>query len=178
MKITEETFVIGDTHFWHKQILKYENRPFSNVEEMNNTIINNYNKVVSKHHKVIFLGDFCLSVTCKVQSIFNRLNGYKMIILGNHDRGKSNSAWGNIGFQTVTRYPIICGNVILSHEPLIIKSPYINIHAHTHSSKVQSIIDRYRYRRNICVSVERINYTPVQIKNILPNAKEKLCIID
>ena len=50
-------FFIADTHFGHSEIMNYENRPFSSVEEMDNTIISNWNSVVSDNDKVFVLGD-------------------------------------------------------------------------------------------------------------------------
>ena len=51
-------FIIADAHLFHKNIINYCGRPFENVEEMNNTIIKNWNRVVGKHDIVYVLGDF------------------------------------------------------------------------------------------------------------------------
>ena len=49
-----KSFFIADTHFGHSEIMNYENRPFSSVEEMDNTIISNWNSVVSDNDKVLY----------------------------------------------------------------------------------------------------------------------------
>ena len=52
-------YVISDTHFNHSRILEYCQRPFDNVEQMNDVIINNWNKVINEDDIVYVLGDFC-----------------------------------------------------------------------------------------------------------------------
>ena len=57
-------YYISDLHFSHKRVIEYDNRSFSSVEDMNNALINNWNKVVSKNDTVYVLGDF---IWCKEQ---------------------------------------------------------------------------------------------------------------
>ena len=57
-------YVISDTHFNHSRILEYCQRPFDNVEEMNEVIINNWNKVINEDDIVYVLGDFCFGTAC------------------------------------------------------------------------------------------------------------------
>ena len=85
-------FVTSDTHFFHENIIKYCNRPFNNVEEMNINIIQNWNNVVSQEDDVYVIGDFALikgedhkEKIKKLQYLSNALNGKKHLILGNHD---------------------------------------------------------------------------------------------
>ena len=54
-------FYIGDLHFGHNNIIKYDDRPFLNVQEMDMSLINNWNSVVTDEDKVIILGDFTMS---------------------------------------------------------------------------------------------------------------------
>jgi calcineurin-like phosphoesterase family protein len=74
----------SDKHFDHKNIIKYSNRPFASVEEMNEALIVNHNSVVSKNDTVYDLGDFCLS--SRSDYFLSRLNGNIVRIKGSHDR--------------------------------------------------------------------------------------------
>jgi len=77
-------FFTSDQHFQHKNIIKYCNRPFSNVEEMNEVLVENHNKMVTNKDIVYHLGDFCFGGNPK--KWLDRLNGKKhYLILGNHD---------------------------------------------------------------------------------------------
>lgn len=51
-------WVTSDLHFGHKNIIKYENRPFKDIEEMDKAIIELWNKTVKKDDKIYILGDF------------------------------------------------------------------------------------------------------------------------
>ena len=53
-------YFIADTHFNHKNILEYCNRPFADVEEMNKILVNNWNDTVKHDDVVYMLGDFCM----------------------------------------------------------------------------------------------------------------------
>jgi len=80
-----DIFVTGDTHFGQKGILKF--RPFQTVQEMDETIIENYNNVVKPGDTVYHIGDLCHTVDVKVfHSYLSRLNGRIILIKGNHDR--------------------------------------------------------------------------------------------
>ena len=70
----EKIFFISDTHFGHKNILKYEDRPFKNIEEMDVEMINRWNKKVSKEDKVYILGDFSFGDKEYTMRILDELN--------------------------------------------------------------------------------------------------------
>jgi len=158
----QSIFVISDMHFGHKNIMLYENRPFNNVEEMDNAIIQNWNKAVGKKDKVFVLGDASFYNKERTTQIIENLNGYKTLILGNHDEEHSLTWWRETGFEEVYRYPIIFEKFyILSHEPLYLSRnmPYANIHGHIHHLK-------YNDKQFFNVSVECIDYTPVNFEQI------------
>lgn len=76
----------GDSHFCHANIIKYCNRPFENVDEMDATLIQAWNSVVAKNDIVYHLGDFAISRDPRtVRRIFSQLNGSKFLTPGNHD---------------------------------------------------------------------------------------------
>lgn len=83
------TYFVSDTHFFHANILKYCNRPFANVDEMNRVMVENWNRVVGKNDIVYHLGDFAFADHQKTCSILDKLNGSITLILGNHDRLQS-----------------------------------------------------------------------------------------
>ncbi len=74
----------SDTHYDHWNIDQHCNRGFLSLEEMNETLIENYNKLVKPTDTLYHLGDFALKGAS--DRIFNRLNGKKHLIKGNHDR--------------------------------------------------------------------------------------------
>lgn len=81
------TWFTSDTHFSHKNIIEYQGRSFSSVEDMNRGLIANWNSVVKKNDIVYHLGDFSLGGTFLEH--FYRLNGIIHLIEGNHDNQAS-----------------------------------------------------------------------------------------
>lgn len=83
-----KVYLISDTHFNHANIIKYCNRPFANVEEMDKTMMKNWNNIVRGKDLVYFLGDFVLSKKKveKTRELIDMLNGEIVIIKGNHDK--------------------------------------------------------------------------------------------
>ncbi len=80
----EHTFFTSDTHFNHANIIKFCNRPFKDVEQMNDVMIANWNSVIGKDDTVFHLGDFCLGGAAEWTKILDRLNGKIYLIMGNH----------------------------------------------------------------------------------------------
>ena len=85
-------FFTSDTHFNHTNIIRFCNRPFKDVSHMNETIISNWNRVVSPEDIVFHLGDFCLGGSAEWVNVLNRLNGKIYLISGNHDRITRNTS--------------------------------------------------------------------------------------
>lgn len=160
-------YLIADTHFNHKNIIKYEDRPFNTIEEMNETLISNWNNTISKHDKVYHLGDFGWGNKEEITRLVSQLNGYITLIKGNHD-GHSNKWYNDAGFNDVIDGGMVLEEfILLSHKPLYVNNhmPYINIHGHLHSNSMSG-------KKYINVGVERINYRPILLDTLLGDYNE------
>lgn len=164
--ISNRTWIIADTHFGHTKVIQMCGRPFQTLEEMETTLIANWNKKIKDGHDVIIAGDFSLSSKENCERICKQLNGNKLLIKGNHDT-HSNQYYRDCGFADVSKYPIVLEEFwIVSHEPMFMTNslPYFNIHGHVHNNPMFNSISTVNY----CVSVERTEYKPVDfdwIKN-------------
>ena len=79
-------FYTSDSHFSHRNVIKYCDRPFESIDEMNKTIIDKWNQVVSKKDTVFHLGDVAMGKIAESLPLVGQLNGYKILVPGNHDR--------------------------------------------------------------------------------------------
>lgn len=166
-------FYTADLHLNHQNILTYCNRPFKNVNEMNETLIDNWNQKVGKNDLVYVLGDFTLSThDYDIIRFASLLKGKKFLIKGNHDKNNYPSGV----FEEITWYKEIHDlnyKIILFHYAienwqgsfdkdlrLIGKKPSIHLHGHSHglSNKRPNRYD---------VGVDCWNYAPVTLTEIL-----------
>lgn len=160
-------FVISDTHFGHTNCwarFKLADgctplRPFQSTEEMDETMVERWNSTVAPQDHVYHLGDVCINRGSL--DIVRRLNGHKRLVRGNHDIFKTRQ-YIEAGFDEIYGVRVWpAHNVIMSHVPLhpasLRQRGWTNIHGHLHAGEVTGA-DAHLYR---CVSVERINYTPV-----------------
>lgn len=160
----------GDTHFGHSNIIKYCNRQFNNVEEMDNTIIDNWNKLISQNDTVYHLGDFCFPKYNSIEYYYNKLNGNKVLIYGNHDEKYLNEL--KKYFKLVTnmyefKYNHI--NFTLCHYGMRVwnKSHYgsMMLYGHSHGT-LEEIINSFD------VGVDNNNFKPISINYVLSKRKE------
>lgn len=161
---------VSDTHFGHANFLKFTNaagekiRKFDTVEEMDETMIQNWNKVVTPQDHVWHLGDFTFNYK-KLNEYYHRLNGHKRIIVGNHDNVKLIAPlfpkveyWR--GFKEES---FICTHVPMRTDQFRYKVK-ANVHGHIHAQ----LIDEPEYI-NVCV--EHTDYTPVHMDEILKRVR-------
>lgn len=168
-------YLVSDLHLGHANIIKYCNRPFESVEEMNERLIKNWNDTVRGEDRVFFLGDFALGDKEKTIAWGQRLNGRKVMIYGNHDHQKP-KVYYEAGFEHVSRWPIIIQNrFLLSHAPFepqdgkADRGTLINIYGHIHDKTEQG---RTVTSCSACVCVERWNYKPVELEVLKKMMKE------
>ena len=107
----------GDQHFWHTNIIKYCDRPFKTVEEMNEAMIERWNEVVKEEDIIYHVGDFGLGSYDKLKEVFDRLNGRKIIIRGNHDRSRTSLT--KMGWEVHKQPFVLDDTIILTHLPIV-----------------------------------------------------------
>ena len=91
-KVSEDNlFFTSDTHFFHKNIIQFCQRPFNDINDMQEKLISNWNNTVPKDGIVFFLGDFAFGNSTEWIKIIKQLNGYIYFILGNHDLQNCNN---------------------------------------------------------------------------------------
>ncbi len=167
-------FLIADTHFGDEAIIRYENRPFQNADEMAQIMIEKWNTCVGLADQVYVLGDFALGSKEEISELCRRLNGKKYLVMGNHDI-ESPKWYRQCGFEQAVPWPIILDNFwILSHEPLYINAnmPYANLFGHVHKNAIYSDVSP----QSMCLCAERIDYQPIAFeavkRRILEAAKQ------
>lgn len=137
-------YCISDTHFFHKNMVKFENRP----EDFTNQIVHSWNSMVKESDLVIHLGDviFGPDKGNALTLIMKRLNGRKILCRGNHD-SYPEAAWGDWEWFMARGFNFVCDHFVyqdlaFSHAPLTplpVQSPQnfgqevrLNIHGHFH----------------------------------------------
>ncbi|MGV8130484.1 MAG: hypothetical protein ACP5N7_00095 [Candidatus Pacearchaeota archaeon] len=170
----------SDQHFGHKNIIKYCNRPYKTVQEMDDDLINRWNKIVDPQDTVYQLGDLTFSDNeTYLHDLFNRLHGKKIILPGNHDPKKAIRIYKEYAYVTrleelhLPDVPLIT----LCHYPMMTwnKSGYGSwqLFGHHHGQLSQHGVDPALNIRNtqIDVGVDTNDYYPYtldDIKKILP----------
>lgn len=160
-------FFYSDPHFWHAKIIEATCRPFLMVEQMNECLIDEYNRRVGTTDHVLWLGDCCFRER-ELPGILDRMNGCKSLILGNHDKSTI-TFYLRAGFSAVLHEPrlwIADRVCLVSHYPYAgVGSRYpdrrppkikkhILIHGHTHEPVK-------RHGNMIHVGVDAWDYAPV-----------------
>lgn len=172
-----ETWFTSDTHFGHKNILEYEKeaRPFNSVEEMNETLISNWNDTVRPKDIVYHLGDFAFGK--HNLHIAGRLHGRKRLVLGNHDVYGCHLYLDYFEKLFGVMYWKRC---VLSHIPVhtgnLGSRAFLNVHGHLHSKIVGTNISDFGLRgpdlNYFNVSVEQHDLKPVNSSLIMDRLKE------
>ena len=163
-------YFTSDLHFDHQNIIKYCNRPFGSVEEMNETIIANWNKTVRAKDTCYILGDVFMYNTENARKCLERLHGHKYLVRGNHDPFKdSDPAFGWIKDYFKLRWDH--KKFILCHYPFVswdgeAKGSY-HLHGHQHNEPIYNIAQRVNGLKRFDVGVDANDFKPVSIEGII-----------
>lgn len=184
-------YFTSDWHIGHTNIIRLCERPFNDVHHMNETIISNYQSVVTDDDVVYFIGDIAWNYQ-NLPGILQRLPGHKKLIAGNHDKcfkevyglstyRKYTDFYLQSGFYSVSAHDhmtIANQLVAINHFPYRVDNPEPEyddryrdmrlvdngkflIHGHQHDKA-----PFYNGNRQFNVSVEVTNYQPVSISTI------------
>jgi len=153
-------FFTADEHYGHKNIIKYCNRPFADVNKMDEFIISNHNEVVKDSDLVIHAGDFTLTNKHIAGEYIKRLNGKHIFVKGSHDKWSQNLPW--IYNITIEKQLIIVCHYAMRRWP---RSHYgaWHVYGHSHGKLLP-------YGLSWDVGVDNNNFCPVsydQLKEIM-----------
>lgn len=177
-----ELYLTSDTHLSHLPSFLWEPRGFSSVDEMNEAIVERWNKVVKPGDRVIHLGDVLLSNTEKGLEYFKRLNGEICIIWGNHDSSRRQEELAKLSNVVIlgyahcfkykkltfylSHYPTLTANYDIKH----FSQHVINLHGHTHQQA------NFLYPNNpfmYHVGMDSHNCTPVHIDEVITDIRQR-----
>ncbi len=180
-------FFTSDLHLGHANAIKFTNRPFYDVYEMNNALIQNINDTVKPKDELWILGDFSFGLKKDdVRALRNQIRcKHVHLVRGNHDRDYT----GDGIFQSVQDYKELktnYGRIILFHYPIqewsAIHYGSLHLHGHIHSTgeyNTENLQKSYAARfhlpkpsqsnlgfRIYDVGVDANNYKPVSLEQI------------
>lgn len=170
-------FFTSDLHLGHSNIIIYCNRPFATALEMNRVILEQWNSVVTNDDDVYIIGDVSMhNKRVWLRKFFERANGRKHIIYGNHDRSKKfpSECFASEQRRLEITLDGFAESIILVHDPSEASANHINnqkyLCGHLHSAKENRV-----YRNWIDVGVDAWDFKPVHedyIVEILNKMKE------
>ncbi len=163
-------YFTSDLHFGHSGIIAMQNRPFSDVEEMNRALLRNYNSYVHKNDTVYILGDVCHHLPMdRANDLIGRMNGKKILIRGNHDKKYDEGLFEEIAdFKTVS----LNGTYFaLMHYPMMSwpkkNSGSIHLHGHIHADGNYNQQNRDEHIFRYDVGVDANQFCPVSVNQVL-----------
>lgn len=181
LRVRNGLWVISDTHFGHKNIIQFQQRPESHEVIM----LSHWIDRVGEHDQLLHLGDVFMGKQgnpWRWAKVLSRMPGEKFLIKGNHDKAKD-SLYAEAGFTIVP--PFVHERIAFTHEPIgtlwnpgdfPLDSWDVNVHGHIHRGKMGDKIAAAAERHDgspfdgktyINVSVEETGLAPVQLGNIL-----------
>lgn len=174
-------YYIADMHFGHQNVLRFDNRPFADANQMEEALIHNWNERVTPEDTVYVLGDAFWKNEASSLQIIQHLNGHKHLIRGNHDRvhGQLQFHW-----ESIEQYAEINDEntlVILSHYPIpFYKNQHygaVMLYGHVHNTREWCLIEKWKHEQwemgipsrliNVGCMMDYMGYTPQTLEEIL-----------
>jgi len=174
-------YYIADMHFGHKNAIRFDSRPFPDIESMDEYIIQSWNGRVKEDDTVYVLGDAFWKNEEGSIAIMHRLNGHKHLIKGNHDRvhGKLRFHW-----ESIQDYAEIEDNgrlVILSHYAIpFYKNQHYGsymLYGHVHNTREWTLLEKLKNEQlemgipnrmiNVGCMMTYMGYTPRTLDELI-----------
>ena len=180
---TERLFFTSDTHFGHRNIIKYCQRPFSCIEEMDDALIANWNRVVGKDDIIFHLGDFAMGGSAEWSRLLQKLNGKIYLILGNHDMKTIGAGFSRLEGVAMQMLINVKGQrIYLNHYPfLCYGGAYRNtwqLYGHVHTGPANRGLDAPRLKMMLPtqydVGVDNNNYIPVSFEQVKRSIRKQI----
>ena len=189
-RIEKEPFFISDLHLGHHNVIKFDGRPYTNVDEMHVDIIRRWNEVVGDDDIVYYLGDLAMRVNDTTKWVIYQLKGKIHFIMGNHDRYKDIShlgRWEDIheyGTEIMVKDDDAQNkrdngyqHIIMSHYPILSWNKAHHgswhLHGHCHGSLMKG--NQAYYKRKVMdVGCNVIDYTPISYGEVKDVMKKKV----
>lgn len=174
-------FITSDIHFSHRKILEYcpDSRPFSSVEDMNEAIVDNWNKKVTNEDEIFILGDVSFGKPIETCEFLERLNGKSFkLVLGNHDSSKYlKEDRFRYRFEWIKDYnkvKLFGKDIIMFHYPIEQwdKKHYgsYHFHGHLHSKNPEKLT-----QRRVDVGLDGSpNFAPYNLEELLIDIENRL----
>lgn len=160
-------YVISDCHWFHSR-LAFDfglRTQFKSIDEMNETIFDNWCETISENDVIFHLGDWVIGHPNKyetAQILFDSLPGIKKFILGNHDTHLNE--FTNINAYEEPVYLEYKGkSILLCHEPIYDFEQDYECCGHIHNNSENDKLNDNMFN----CSVEMINFTPILIDEVL-----------
>ena len=167
-----EIWFTADTHFGHGNIIRYANRPFASVEEMDEALIERWNERVRPRDTVYFLGDLSLHRRARTEEIVDRLRGQIHVIRGNHDRPAYAIRERFTSFQDYLQVRVGDRFIVLFHYALRIWDKAHrgawHLHGHSHGSLPDD-----PHARSMDVGVDCNDYYPFSFDDVAARMEAK-----
>ena len=173
-------FFTSDLHLGHHNVIRLCNRPFANLEEMDQVLIHNWNQRVKKNDTVYIIGDIVFDQR-KVAFYLEQLSGKKVLIAGNHDTTWTKKAEIQPFFEAVVPYLEVRLNahpITMCHYPMLEwrasrekshrKIGY-HIHGHIHNRVTDSYLPLYRQFNALNAGVDINGFAPVTFEELIKN---------
>lgn len=171
----DKLFFTSDTHWGHSNIIRFCNRPYESVEEMNEKLIENWNNVVPEDGIVFHLGDFAFGGYPLWKSVCERLNGKKHLIVGNHDmknlRAGAEALFDSVNIQLqlnidgravyLNHYPFLCYGGAWRNADNAVWQLFGHVHSGPDSAGKDSDRLNHMFPYQYDVGVDNNNYAPI-----------------